>query len=206
MQITCTPNPDRRSILTIYWDGVPWRDLHTAVFGYKPKLPETQQSPEEFKEYFLNFEYQQAKKYALKRLSIQPMLSTALARAMKERLIFESTIQKVIQECISLGFLNDEEWTASFVRSRSRRNGPRAIAQKLISKGIRGKQLEDALRGEWNIEKQKGLISALLETRYAKRNVTDFKERQKVISSLMRKGFDLSIIMNCFNMKFSLFE
>jgi regulatory protein len=143
-------------------------------------------------------EYQQAKKYALKRLSLQPMLSTTLSRSLKKRLVSEPVIQTIIQECRELGILNDEEWAASFVRGQTnRKTGPRAIAQKLASKGIRGEQLEKALEGAWDGEKQKGCIESLLKSRYGKRNLADYKERQKVISSLVRKGFDLSIVLEC---------
>jgi regulatory protein len=97
-----------------------------------------------------------------------------------------------------LGFLNDDEWTASFVRGQSNRKvGPRAIAQKLASKGVRGEKLEQALENSWNPSEQKALITSLLKSRYAKKNLSDFKERQKVIASLMRKGFDFSAIMGC---------
>lgn len=198
MKITCTPNLDRQSILTIFCDGVPWRDLHTAVFGRKPALPKECRSIEEFDEHFTVIEYQHVKNYALRRLSMQAMLSSALSRSLKERLIPEKVIQKVILELIALGFLNDEEWTASFVRSQSNRKvGPRAIAQKLASKGVRGEKLEQALEGSWDVNEQKKLITGLLKSRYAKRNLSDYKEKQKVVASLIRKGFDLSAIMNC---------
>lgn len=201
MQITLKPHPSGQSRFILYLDGEPWRDLHTAIFGRKPQLPEFARSLEEFKEHFAELEYQLAKKYAFKRLARQPMLSVALSRAMKERLISEQVIEKVIQESLSLGFLNDSEWTSSFVRGRSGRYGPRSIAQKLASKGIRGEELEEALKGEWDREKQKKCVTHLLQTRYGKRNLSVYKEKQKVIASLIRKGFDLSIIIDSLNSK-----
>lgn len=194
--ISCTPHPTRSSILTIFWDGEPWREIHTSVFGRRPQLPQNCQNFDEFKTQFFEFEYRQAKNYCLRRLSLQAMLSTALTRALKDRLISEKTIQQVISELNDQGFLNDQEWSASFVRTQtSRKVGPRAIAQKLASKGIKGDVLDTALEKSWDCDTQKKLILSLLKSRYAKRNLNDFKEKQKVIASLVRKGFDFSIIL-----------
>lgn len=198
MQISYHPNPERQSILTISCDGSPWRDIHTAVFGRRPLLPQGCGSLEDFSEQFSDFEYRQAKNYAIRRLSLQGMLSTALSRAMKERLISEKTVNQLILELTELGFLNDDEWAASFVRGQAgKKFGPRAIAQKLMNKGVKGEKLELALEKSWGPIEQKGLIIKLLKSRYSRRNLDDFKEKQKVIASLMRRGFDFFIISNC---------
>lgn len=198
MQISCAPSTERQSVLTIFCDGSPWRDLHTAIFGRRPALPQHCLSIEEFTEQFFELEYRMAKNYAIRRLSLQGMLSNALARALKERLVSDRVIQNVVEEFVSLGFINDQEWAASFVRSQSNKKmGPRAIAQKLASKGVRGEKLEAALEKSWDSSEQKQLILQLLKSRYAKRDLSDFKERQKVVAALVRRGFDVSMILNC---------
>lgn len=198
MQISCAPSTERQSVLTIFCDGSPWRDLHTAIFGRRPALPQHCLSIEEFTEQFFELEYRMAKNYAIRRLSLQGMLSNALARALKERLVSDRVIQNVVEEFVSLGFINDQEWAASFVRSQSNKKmGPRAIAQKLASKGVRGEKLEAALEKSWDSSEQKQLILQLLKSRYAKRDLSDFKERQKVVAALVRRGFDVSTILNC---------
>jgi regulatory protein len=176
---------------------VHWRDLHTSIFGRKPSFPKCH-SIEEFTELFAVFEYSQVKNYALRRLSMQAMLSTALIKALKERLVPERVIEGVIKELVELRFLNDEEWTASFVRIQSsRKMGPRAIAQKLFYKGVKGKELEKALENSWGMDDQKSLIMELLQKKYAKRNLEDYKERQKVVAALVRKGFEFPAIQEC---------
>jgi regulatory protein len=197
MKITCEINPTRKSILTISIDGEPWRDVHTSIFGKCPQLPQNCQTYEEFISQFSAFESRQVKNYCLRRLSLQAMLSTALASSLKERFVSEIMIQQMFHELNNLGFLNDREWSASFVRMQtSRKVGPHVIAKKLASKGIKGEELEKALEKSWNSDSQKKQILSLLKTRYAKRNLTDFKEKQKVIASLVRKGFKLSIILD----------
>lgn len=204
MQVSCHPHQERPSVLTITIDGAPWRDVHISIFGRNPTLPQGCISLEDFKEQFILIEQRQAKNYALRRLSMQAMLSTALIRSLKERLISSSTIQQVIQELVELEFLNDEEWSASFARTqKARKMGPRAIAQKLAFKGIKGEVLEQVLEESRDPEEQKQLVFELLKTRYARRNLSDYKEKQKVVASLVRRGFDLSIIFSCLGNKAS---
>ena len=198
MQISCSLSSTRPSVLTIFCDGSPWRDIHPSVFGRRPVFPQQCASLEEWHEQFTFIEYRQTKNYALRRLALQGMLSSALATSLKERLVSEKVIHQVIQELVSLGFINDQEWTASFVRSQTNRKvGPRAIAQKLANKGVRGERLEQALEKSWSVADQKTLILQLLNTRYSRRNLVDFKEKQKVVASLVRKGFDVSVILSC---------
>lgn len=199
MQITCLPNLKHQSFLTVFCDGIPWRDLHTSVFGRHPTLPQECHSFEELEAEFSILEYRQAKNYAIRRLSLQAMLSSALVRSLKERLVSDPVIEIVVNELIEIGFVNDTEWAASFVRSQSgRKMGPRAIAQKLAKKGVRGKILEEALEKSWDSGEQETLIQQLLKSRYAKKNLKDLKERQKVVASLVRRGFDLNVILAVF--------
>ena len=200
MKISYSSKLEQKSVLTIFCDGSPWRDIHTAVFGRRPVLPQGCESLIEFSEQFSVLECRQAKNYAIRRLSLQGMLSTALVRALKDRLVSEKAIREAVGELTDLGFVNDEEWAASYVRSQNNKKvGPRAIAQKLAHKGVRGERLEQALEKSRDPEEQKILIQSLLKSKYAKRNLSDFKEKQKVIASLVRRGFDMNIIFTCLN-------
>lgn len=186
----------RPSIMTVVYDGDPWREVHTSIFGRKPSLPQGCLSLEQFQEEFSALECQLAKRYALKRISVQAMLSTRLSRSLRDRLVSERAIEHVINDLTELGLLNDKEWTESYVRVQAaRKMGPRAIAQKLAAKGMRNCK---ALEGIWDVDEQKNSIKHLLKTRYSKRNLKDARERQKVIASLARRGFDLSAILSFF--------
>lgn len=203
MDVTCVPSTSRRSVLTIFLDGEPWREVHAGIFGKKPGLPSTCQSEEAFEELFAKMEVQMAKRYALKRLSLQSLLSDTLARSLKEKLVSRQAVDAVIGELNTLGWLNDKEWTASFVRGQSSRKvGPRAIARKLASKGVRGERLETALAEAWDEGDQGEQIASLLKGKYRTRDLSDFKERQKVIASLVRRGFELPVILSTLPLDF----
>jgi len=198
MLVECQPHPNYKQRMLIVCDEDSWREIHTTIFGKAPSLPKNCSSLDEFHQKFQVLEYNQAKLYAIKRLSLQSMPSTTLSKALRDRLVSEETTERLIQEFIQLGYLNDAEWTKSFVRQQSaKKMGPRAIAQKLAFKGLPKEEVEAALGVAKNPSQQKESIVKLLSTRYRQRNLTDYKERQKVAASLMRRGFDFSIILDC---------
>lgn len=197
LNIEVIPDPVRRSIATISLDGDPWRNIHTSIFGKSPAFTSCT-SVEQFAEQFNALEYRQAKSYAIKRLSLSPLPSAKLIKSLKDRLISEKVIETLINELLEAGYLNDKEWTDSFVRMHSQRyRGPRAIAQKLASKGLKSTYAEQLLQVSHSEEKQLSMIKHLLATRYRTRNLKDFNEKKRVVASLMRRGFDLSVILNC---------
>jgi regulatory protein len=189
MKIDCLLSTSNQGLLTIFCDGEEWGEVHPSIFGRKPPLPKEAASLEEFNRLFLALEYRQAKQYAARRLAAQSLPSATLRRSLQKCLVSEATIERVIQELTLLGYLNDQEWAANFARVQAaRRVGPRVIARKLASKGIRGSFASE--------EGQKEAIQHLLQTRYRRRDLSDFREKQKVIASLMRRGFDLDAILS----------
>ncbi|MBA3815494.1 MAG: RecX family transcriptional regulator, partial [Parachlamydiaceae bacterium] len=127
LKVEVSPHNDRRSLLVIYLDEDPWRTIHTSIFGLRPSLPKDCSSIEQFAEKFAAIEYQRAKYYTIKRLSLLSLPSAKLIKSLKERLISELTISRVINELVEAGYINDPEWVKSFVRVQAQRKmGPRA--------------------------------------------------------------------------------
>jgi regulatory protein len=182
MTLTCGLKAGSKQILIVSLNGEPYAEAHTAIFGKNPKF----KSVEEFREE----EYRGAKRYALKRLSMQAMLSTALSDALRERLVSESVIEKVISECLESGYIDDKEWVDAFVRGQKRKRvGPEMIRMKLVQKGVDPSLMEEEVD-------ESAQIRDLLESRFRNRNLRDYKEKQKVIAALMRKGYHLGAILN----------
>ena len=151
-------------------------------------------------------EYEQAKIYAIRRLAMQSMLTASLEEALERRQIVEDTIKSVIAEVTALGYLDDRAWLASFVRVQTgRKQGPRTIASKLAAKGVSQEEIQEALEAVNDDEQQLGLLQQLLSSsRYKKFDLSDFHSKQKVIASLMRRGFTYSSISNALNLKTSI--
>lgn len=188
---------EKRSIITIYVNGEVWRNVHTSLYGKKFSLGKDFCTVEDLERYFDALEYERAKFYAFKSLSARSMHSEQLRKALSDRLVTGTTINRVIDMLIQSGYLKDQEWIDSFVRIQtSRRVGPLQISQKLQSKGVAKEYIGLALTHIKTSESQVSSINHLLKTRYKTRNLADFKERQKVAAALFRKGFSFDSIQS----------
>lgn len=183
-----------RNVFSIMIDGDAWRDIHVAVFGRRPKLPDCSRGDEPFKEDFCALEKSLAKHYVLRRLAQRSYSSWQLRKLLEERMVLEETAEALLREMEELGYLNDGEWIDAFIRSqKGKKVGPARIRMKLRAKGVP----EDTLEGcalEETDEVVLEQIVALLATRYRKADLCDFKQRQKVIASLARRGYSFSLI------------
>jgi regulatory protein len=191
LSITVTPKESIKERFEIHVEGNWWRDIHQTIFGRNP-LPPKVSTLEEWGDAFNVWEYRSAKRYVIWRLSKQSYHSENLSKMLRERLVQGQTIKAIIDELISQGFIDDEAWVASFVRSQSKRCGLRVIQQKLRAKGIStdtSSFVDDSAAAE------NDAILHLLNTRYRKKDLSQPKEKQKVIASLMRKGFQYQQIV-----------
>lgn len=177
-------------MMTVYIDDDPWRDLHTKIFGRKVALPVCD-SVANFQEKFIALEYAKAKKYALDRLAMRSYPSAQLQKLLQRNLVSTETIKKVLQEFASLGYLNDEEWIERFVKAQQGRHmGPQMIICKLMNKGISHKDAQRYIEKLSDHADTQKSIQHLLKTKYKNRNISDYREKQKVFAALARKGFD----------------
>lgn len=132
------------------------------------------------------------KNYVVKRLSLRSFAVCELAKELRKKKVGENHIQTLLQEFSQLGYLNDETWLENFISACSRKKlGPHAIAQKLYQKGFPQSQIEPLIAAL----DPKESLAKLLATKYKNRDLSDYKERQKVIASLCRKGFPLEDIL-----------
>ena len=132
--------------------------------------------------------YEQVKKYVYNKLARRSYPSSELRHLLCEQAAANDLIERVIDECQSHGYINDEEWTERFIASQARRGkGPHVIKQKLRAKGVE-------VKTEGIASDQTAQIQELLTTKYRTRDLQNPKERQKVAASLVRRGFDFEAI------------
>lgn len=193
MELECLPKEGKRDVFTLYMDGKPWRDIHRAIFGKQPKI--VLSCAEQFKE----IEYSRAKKYVFRRLAVQNTSSFELHKALKERLVSEANIVRIIEECQKLDYINDADWIERFINRHLKRNfGPLAVVMKLRGKGVPEDRIQEHLEKIDDMQAQKERILYLLKTKYSSCDLADFQQRQKVISALVRKGFALAVIQEAY--------
>lgn len=193
MNIEVIPKHGRKEILSILINGEEWRSIHTAIFGKEPSFPVCT-SESEWQKAFEKMEYKRVKGYVLRRLSAQNYHSGQLIKLLQERLVTSSVIESIIDEFQNKGYLNDRGWIESFIRVQRKRLGLPVILRKLQAKGVSREEIRMVQEECRNSEEDSLNITHLLKTRYRSKDMNHPKDRQKVIASLMRKGFAFEII------------
>lgn len=195
MKITFGPRESRRNQLIIFIDDEPWKEFHTTILGKKISFPQGNKTLDELTAGFQKLEYKGALRHALKRLTQKSQHSSELKKNLERYLVSSETIEAVIEECQRLGLLNDTYVLESLVKSlMAKKMGPRAIVFKLRNKGISQDLAEELVEKYDDGDLRKERIVQLLQTRYRRRDLSDFHERDKVIAALMRKGFSFNDI------------
>ena len=199
MEIEIKPKEGSRDKFQIVIDDEIWGEIHTSVFGRKPFLPQALQSLNEWEADFYILEHKLAKTYALRCLARKSYSEAELSKKMQEKAISKPNIQKIIKDLKEYGYINDSQWIDSFLRQKAPNYGPRAIANKLYAKGFSKEKIHEALEKLQDNGDQNADIQKLLKTRYRNRDLSNSKERQKVIGSLIRKGFEFNHIISVLN-------
>lgn len=190
--MTVLPKENAYKINTIYINDEPWKDIHPAIFGRDAfELTSIEQ--------FEALEAKKVKIFVFKKLSQKNYCSFELKKILKEYLVTSSVIDAVINECKNLGYLNDRDFLESFIRSSKAKNkGPEWILQKLMLKGLKRETCEKFLNTQDTSEDRILRIKTLLQSRYKNKDITNFAEKQKVVASLIRKGFSFDDIKSAF--------
>ncbi len=187
--------PDRRDLFDIQVNGDCWRRVHASIFGRRPSIPPLLGSFNDWEKQFLSHEYRCAKNFALRQLSRKSQTSMELSQTLRQKLVSEESTAKVIAEITRLGYFDDADWVQRYVKAQlAKGKGPEAIKAAMRTKGISDSMIAQELTVSASAITQKDQLRRLLATRYKGRNLADFKERQKVVGALMRRGFDLDTI------------
>lgn len=188
MKIETIPVKGKIGVMAISIDGEEWREIHRAIFGRQPVWPRSL-SLEEWEKAFELIEYQKARNYVLKRLGVQSYHSEELRKLLLTRLVSTRVTDRLINDFLTKGFLNDEAWLDSFFRIQSRRYGFPILIQKLAAKGLKREVLASLEAKYRNPEQEREEVKKLLLTKYRSKDLTQIKEKQKVVASLLRKGY-----------------
>ncbi len=201
MKVQCSFQEGSTNILIFTLDEEPWKKGHKAIFGYPFSFPSHCRTIQELEVCFNETEQKRALYYALKRLSVRGYSIAQMQKLLKQKLVSNEGIEHVIEECLRIGYLNDQAWMESIIRmQRARFKGPEAIRRKLRLSGIPEEQINQALASFKTNENQQQQILDLLGKKYKSRDLKNKRERDKVIAALMRRGFDWEAIRQvCFS-------
>lgn len=187
MLIQCVPHPYKKDVFTLFINEEPWKEIHASIFGKTPQL-DALIEPLDIK--FQELELCLSKNFALRRLVQRNFSSYEMEKLLYERLVSKETVHKIVQELVESGYINDQDWISGFIRRNiEKKQGFKNIAMKLRAKGIPEREIESKLSDLAEEGSQSASIKKLLETKYRSRDFSDYREKQKVIASLIRRGF-----------------
>lgn len=139
----------------------------------------------------LQDELKKAKKIVYFLLSKRSYLTLELQQKLHQKGISAPTIAKVLSECQTAGYLNDQKLIARLVEKEAHKGrGRHYILAKLRAKGIPHEEIQKALQDlDLDPEAQ---IRALIQKHRG-------KEKPKLIAFLQRRGFELEDIFRVLN-------
>lgn len=141
-------------------------------------------------------EFSQAKGMAFRFLKIRERSVKELKNKLVLKKVSPEVIERAIAYLIEKKFLDDEHFTANWIRYRQARPfGPQRIKMELRQKGIAEEIIVEQMRLAFENQDQAGVIFDLASRR-AKRYAKDTpdKRKKKVFDFLSRRGFGLELI------------
>lgn len=187
IKVTFTPHLNRFTHVNL--NGEPWRTLASSLLKGASGLAASYSSLQVWTNTWNEWEAKKVKAIAYYKLSQKQYFSEELQKKLLSLGFLESAVEKALQEISSFGYLNDAENVESLISRAVRlRKGPRWIQQKLFEKGIHLPQ---------NLEEYYPKKIRLANIRDLMQN--NRKEKQKVIASLIRKGYLLEDIISVYN-------
>lgn len=110
-----------------------------------------------------------------------------------------AVIDEVIRFLLKYEYINDYDYSVSYIKTYSKNQSERLMRERLRQKGVDRDiiaiAMEDTMK-EAGYDSQSIIINILRKKKY-NNDTADIKEKNRVISYLMRKGFKYEDILDC---------
>lgn len=155
-----------------------------------------------YKKILANDEFNRAKNFALNKISFSQKSTYEIRQKLKDQKFSADVIEKIISYLDSYGFLDDEAYVKAYIRDKdeisswSRGKIKHMLRQKHIDENL----IEDNLcliSDEREVEKARFFADKKIKNDYS------YENRAKVFRYLAGKGFDIDIINQVLNERFS---
>ncbi|MDJ0652333.1 MAG: regulatory protein RecX [Simkaniaceae bacterium] len=176
----------------LWVDGELWKEIHKNL--YKNYLQEIFQcqSKKELSDLLLKTDSKLARGIVYKLLALRGHVKSELRTKLKRYKIVSGAIEKILEECEKLGYLDDQREGKLFIARQKRRGlGPQGIAYKLQQKAP---DLQEMVRERVTDEEQRVTIKSWITKKTKKGELNDIKVKERLYRFLRRKGFDDHLI------------
>ncbi|MDY5578059.1 MAG: regulatory protein RecX [Lachnospiraceae bacterium] len=98
------------------------------------------------------------------------------------------------------GYVDDRRYVENYIHENQRRKSRQLITQSLILKGISKdmiREVFDSMEETQQENQEQQMIYRLLEKKKYDYGQTDYKEKNKIMAFLVRKGFEMEDIQYC---------
>lgn len=146
-----------------------------------------------------NINFRAAKSIAVRYLSLK-IRSEKEVRLRLENDNFDcGTIEKVIEDLKSLGYINDSLYVQKYVfdRSKLKPKSRRLLKLELLNKGL-AEEVIDSVLSDWQVD-DSVVAESLVKKKFGKYNLKDKKIMKRVCSFLQYRGFSPEIINGIIN-------
>ena len=143
-----------------------------------------------FREFIAERSYPFAMEKAISLLAMRPRTQQEIVKALNGNAYPEHTIARVMARLDEAGYINDTSFAEQWASSRSARSmGTRRIQMELRQKGVASDTIAHVLSNLDTDDVSAGALKAARKYAAGK-NLSDIKDRQKIMAALARRGYD----------------
>jgi regulatory protein len=197
MIITSLEELDKKKV-KVYIDGEYAFLLYQKEISHYKLAQEMELSDALYEEIRKSIVLRRAKQKALDILKMQDRTEKELRRKLADAHFTEDIIEEAVAYINSYGYLNDERLAASYVRNRMNIKSKLMIKQELLQKGVDSEVINKVFQEEYGDTQKEDAELTAIKKAVAKKTKDpeslNYEEKQKLIASLYRKGFDLGKI------------
>ncbi len=139
-----------------------------------------------------------AKQKALSLLKFMDRTKQQLHRKLRDAGYPEDIVERAIAYVDSFGYLSDERYASIYIRERKHRKSKLALKAELSHKGVPKETIEQVFEMEYQEEAEDDPEVIAIKKAIAKKNSNpgslSWDEKQKLISSLYHRGFEIDKI------------
>jgi len=145
-----------------------------------------------------------AKKRALNLLIKGDMTEARLREKLSDGRYPSEVVDEAISYVKNYHYIDDRRYTLSFIAAKSYSDSKNTIRRKLIERGVRKDIIDSCIEeyyveDELNVGVEKELIKRLINKKCKDISSLEYSEKQKIIASIMRKGFSYYEIESAFS-------
>lgn len=140
---------------------------------------------------------------AVNLLAFKDRTTYEIRQKLSERGYSSNDIQDAVEKLTYYGYLNDKNYTISYIRDNTSKKGKRLIDNELIQKGIDKSVLADSY--ELVDVDELSTVEEIYVRRYASSDISDDKGYRRVVGYFLRRGFTYDTVKKVLN-KYKTYE